>query len=706
MTEAGSVGDRRAQNVAIVGFLLQLAAFGTLLGLALWSKSDAIMAAARWIVPGLPIWVILFLVFKQLRRVSAEELETAELKRAREAGASDSIFEVDDEALLLERNRLRWLVKWLLSTTTVAAAAVLLIGHFLFWNWSLDAAFSAEGGIRRAENPTLVMWFVVGLGFLCFLYARYAVALSRMPSWRLLRAGATFTAGNALVCLGLAIALGAGTNIAWAEPLLAYIIRAAMVLLGIELTGNFILDFYRPRTPGIIPRPSFDSRLLGLIGEPGGIAKSIADAINYQFGFEVSKTWFYQLLQQWLFPIMVFTSVVVLALTSIVIVDADEAVVIERFGRPVTEPAAVLGPGLHVKWPYPVDVVYRAPVRQMQEMVLGEAARKDDEDPRKAILWTEEHDYVPELMLLVASPKLEKPLESPTIPAAEPQREAGTESVAVSLLMVSVPIEYRIKDMRKFTYKYADPIALMEGVAYQYLSDFAASVDIDRLMGPDRTTFNDEFKNQLQKRLDELDVGIEVVFSGVRGAHPPAAEQVAATFLAVVKAQTDKAATINAADGEARKTLISVAGTEASATALNEAIVARDKLRGESGVDPQKLAEAEQLATDLMLGNPDKGITPLSGQAAAVLAEARGNATIQIAEASRKLQLFSTDVVAYSAAPELFKQRRLLEVYAGLQSVRKYLIVGDPSNVIIEYETSQQGGLDRVLSEGQESQGR
>jgi len=704
MTEPSAVNDRRAQNIAIGGFLLQLAAFAALLGLALWSKSGAIMAAARWMVPGLPIWVILFLVFKQLRRVSAEELETAELKRARQAGAADTIFEVDDEALLLERNRLRWLVKWLVPATTVVVCAILLIGHFLRWEWSLRDAFSTESGVRRAENPTLVMWFVVGIGFLCFLYARYAIALSRMPSWRLLHAGATYMAGNALVCLALAIALGMGTNIAWAEPLAAYLVRAVMVLLGIELAGNFILDFYRPRAPGVIPRPSFDSRLLGLIGEPGGIAKSIADAINYQFGFEVSKTWFYQLLQQWLFPIMVFTCVVVLAMTSIVIVDADEAAVIERFGRPVLESEAVLGPGLHLKWPYPIDVVYRAPVHQMQEMVLGEAARKDDEDQRKAILWTEAHDYVPELMLLVASPKLEKPLEAPAIAAVAPAREAGTESVAVSLLMVSVPIEYRIKDIKKFAYNYAEPVKLMEGVAYQYLSDFAASVDIDHLMGPERTTFNDEFKRQLQKRLDGLDVGIEVVFAGVRGAHPPAAEQVAATFLAVLNAQTDMAATINAAEGEARKTLISVAGTEARAVALNEAVLFRDKLRGEAGGDAQKLAEAEAHVNDLLLGNPKNGIPPLSGRAAAVLAEARGDASNQITEASRKQLLFGTDVEAYSAAPELFKQRRLLEVYEDLQNVRKYLIVGDPSNVIVEYETSQQGGLDRVLGEGFDSQ--
>jgi hypothetical protein len=47
----------------------------------------------------------------------------------------------------------------------------------------------------------------------------------------------------------------------------------------------------------------------------------------------------------------------------------------------------------------------------------------------------------------------------------------------------------------------------------------------------------------------------------------------------------------------------------------------------------------------------------------------------------------------------LFRQRKYLDIYRGLADVRKFLIVGDPSNVIFEYQTLQQGGLDRVLDE-------
>lgn len=707
MNQIIPTNDRRARHVAALGFLLQLASFAAVLGLGLAATSDAVIALARWIAAALPIWAVVYLIFKQLGRVAVEELESAELRRAREGGAADSIFEVDDEALLLERNRLRWMIKWMLPGTTVLMALLLIVGQFVFWHWTFAQAWDPVAGVRKAGNPTLVMWFIVGIGFISFLYARYCLVLSRIPAFRLLHAGGSFMAANAIFCLILAIALGASDNLVWAQPLVAYVIRTALIVVGIELAINFILDFYRPRVPGMVPRPSFDSRTLSLIADPGGIAKSIAETINYQFGFEVSSTWFYKLLQQWLLPIIVCTLLIVLLMTSVVIVDAGEAVVVERFGRPTTIPPTVLGPGIHLKAPYPIDIAYRAPAKHIRESILGEATKKE-ENPSQAIVWTEEHNYAPELLLLVGSPRTEgrsgslfsmlgdrgikKEKESP--------KERESQSVAVSLLMVSVPIAYRVSDPVKFLHNYANPVGLMESIGYQILSDFAASTDIDNLMGPGRTQFNESFKGELQHKLEELGVGIEVVAAGIRDAHPPAQDEVAKTFLSVVNAQTQRASTIEAAEGEASKTLISVAGTEARAQALNEAIQKRDALRNrQPPASADAIAEADRQVHDLLMGSKDEGIPQLSGKAAAEMNEARADATRKIARAASKARVFGTDFVAFQAAPDLFRQRKYLEIFRNLNDIRKFLIVGDPSNVIVEYETAAQGGLDRVLDE-------
>ena len=63
------------------------------------------------------------------------------------------------------------------------------------------------------------------------------------------------------------------------------------------------------------------------------------------------------------------------------------------------------------------------------------------------------------------------------------------------------------------------------------------------------------------------------------------------------------------------------------------------------------------------------------------------------------MQAFATEIVAYETAPDLYVQRRKLDIYRGLDAVRKYVILGDPKSVIIEYDTQEEGGLDRVLAQ-------
>ncbi len=703
-----SATDGRARLIAAWGFVIQTVACGVLVWLSIWKESDAVATLARFVGAGIPIWGILFLAFKQLTRVAAEQLESAELRRAQQAGASDGIFELDDEALLIEQNKLRWMIRILLPSVTILVAVTLLVGHAVGWDWTLGEAFG-ENGIARAKDPTLLMWFIVGVGFVCFVSSRGAAGIARLPNFRLIRAGATYMAAIAGACLLLAIALMTSGSFSWTEPLFAYIVRVAMLVLGIEFAANFILDFYRPRTPGAVPRPSFDSRLLGLIGEPGGIAKSIADTVNYQFGFEVSSTWFYQLLQRCLFPLMMGTCAIVLALSSIVVVNADEQVIVERWGQPIGNPPAILDPGLHFKMPFPMDVVQRAPVRRMAELVIGDATEDGPEHDGEAILWTKAHKFVPELMLLVGytpgarsedAPTPIAQIPSPAKPADSADPGGAGKSVPVGLLMVSVPIEYRIKDVRKFLYTYVEPEKIMEQVANQFLSDYAAGVDLDALMGPQRSELNERLELKLQEKLDAMDTGIEIVFAGLRGAHPPAESGVAEAFLEVITAQTTKVATISAAEGEAHRILTAVAGTSIGAQALDDAILEFRKLESDKGSSPGKVAEAKQRVEDMLLGNRAIQVHTLSGEASKQIGEARANASMRVAAAAGMVRAFSAEVAAYEAAPSLYIQRKLLEPYVAIGGVRKYMIVGDPKNVIIEYETEKQIGLDRILQDG------
>jgi hypothetical protein len=278
------------------------------------------------------------------------------------------------------------------------------------------------------------------------------------------------------------------------------------------------------------------------------------------------------------------------------------------------------------------------------------------------------------------------------------------ESVAANLLLISVPIEYRIKDITAYLYNYAEPQRVMESIVFQMVSEYAASVDVDQLIGPGRMEFNADLYERLQRRLDESDLGIELAFVGIRGAHPTAEEQVASTYQKVVSAETSMGTMIGRARGKAQSMLTEVAGSVERARALDEAIQEKDRLEQDSEADPEEIKRAQELVDTLLLGDPLNGIAPAGGEAAAQISLAREKSIAAVTEAANKAWQFKAELASYRASPLLYMARKRLEIYEDLSFVRKYLIVGEAGNVIFEYTDSREAGLDAVLQEGYEKE--
>ena len=68
-----------------------------------------------------------------------------------------------------------------------------------------------------------------------------------------------------------------------------------MFAVAAEIVINFVLNLYRPRLHGESPRPAFDSKTLSMFASPDSLVRSINEAINYQFGFDITSSWGYQL---------------------------------------------------------------------------------------------------------------------------------------------------------------------------------------------------------------------------------------------------------------------------------------------------------------------------------------------------------------------------------------------------------------------------
>ncbi|MFQ5491278.1 MAG: SPFH domain-containing protein [Phycisphaerae bacterium] len=699
-SSSSTSNDRRAQQVCGFGLAVQLLVLVVILAVSVWSGSEAIWAESVHLAGGAGIWLALLVMYTQRRRARAEAFETEELRRAAEAGASTAIFSEADESLHIERIRLKWVYRWFLPGITVVLA-LFHIGMYARWHVQFAKPL-ADPRWSLSSAPSLAATFMAFAGFFCFLFSRYASGMARQEHWRMLRAASTYLAGNALACLVLVGALGFRLlNQPLAEPVAAYVIWIGVLILGLEFAVNFVLDLYRPRVLEGEFRPAFDSRLLALVSEPGGVARSIAEAINYQFGFEVSATWFYQLLQRSLLPLAVFSLMALVALSAVVIVDIDQQAVVERFGEPVQ--GSVMGPGIHFKLPWPIDKVYRQSVTRIKSLEVGtfgsdehgQEEGEDHEEEHPIELWTEKHEYAPHMMILVANPEEAGQSSRPGVEAESAGRVG--RAVGVSMIKGSVAIEYRTDRLEDYLYTYQDPEAVLKAVAFQVLTDYAAGVSLDHLIGPHREEFENELRARIQKRIDALKLGIDIAFLGLQGAHPPSEQGVAAAFQNVVAAESRKDAAIEQARGEAQQIRTRVAGSVEGANRLDAAIQEMDRLAEEEGTSAEALAAARQDVEDLLLGNPAKGITPMSGVAASQIAIAESGSTVSVARAESKRTLFENDVQSYESAPALFKIRRYLQVWTrAVQEIRKIVVLADLSKtrLIIELETQRKGGLD------------
>ena len=238
-------------------------------------------------------------------------------------------------------------------------------GAWLLWRWisKTTAVIAPDRGL-----PALSLFGIFAL--LLFLFGRFSVTIARLENHRLLRPGANFLLLGAYICFVTALGI-AGVKAEFPKADL-YVAKGLCVLLGLmalEMLITLLLEIYRPRVKGKVSRPVYDSRFVGLLGQPESLFTTAAQALDYQFGFKVSETWFFQLLKQNLLVLLLAQLAVLLLSTCVVFIDAGEQAVLERFGKPVA--GGVLAPGAHFKLPWPVDKVYLYRTEQIQTFDVG-----------------------------------------------------------------------------------------------------------------------------------------------------------------------------------------------------------------------------------------------------------------------------------------------------------------------------------------------
>lgn len=583
----------RSRSIALAGLLLQVACVGLLMVLGSVLRSMATLQLSWFVLGGVPIWFLALLVFRQAELADLERMDLDELRRQKAAtGGGEAMFDQEGGGglgYLVAETRLSWMHKWLVPVFGLVTGLYLLFMGG--WQWYFQQAV-IEGQypeLRREHLPLALIGVGVAM-LLLFLLSRFASGLGRVPQWQLLRACGSFTLGNVFAALALIICLGAQlyTGYSRAEMILASVVPAVMILVGIETSLNLLLDVYRPRTPGVEPRAAFDSRLLGLFAEPGGIYASIAEAVNYQFGFQVSQTWFYQLLQRAVLPLVWSGAAALWLLTCLVVVEPHQRAIIVSWGKQVN-PESPLAPGIYFKLPYPFATVDVLNTEKLEQMALGRKSDSDEElaDEMKVrnighevVQWTDEkHGGFDEFNFVV----------SPSGVVVQSSGDGDTaRSTPVHILRMTVAVQYRIRPEKlgKFTQVVDDPRRLLRNVAWQELVRYNASNDTLSLLGEKRRTAGETIRKRIIHRLNAMlpkedALGLEVAYVGFQDVHPE--RSVATAFREVISAEQEKLTAIRGALTEESTQLSKVAGDREKALLLAKALEESNRAQVEMG---------------------------------------------------------------------------------------------------------------------------
>lgn len=539
-----------------------------------------------------------------------EKLEFDELTRSK---GSSTLFETKDtEGFPAQRSREQF-ERFIIPLFTGLLLLFEAIAAFLLWRW-----LSKLPSVPELKQPmvavSLFALFALGL----FLFGKFSATIARLENHRLLRPGAGWMLLGAYICFVVAIgAAGVAVGYPQADFYIARILTVLLGLLSIETLIALILEIYRPRVKGRVSRPLYDSRLVGLLGHPEGIFTTAAQALDYQFGFKVSETWFYQYLRDRLGLLILLQVGILLLSTCMVFVDPGEQVLVEHFGKPTGE---VLGPGGHLKLPWPIDKAYRFRTEQVQSFIVG--SQPDPEyTNQNTILWTVPHAN--EEDFLVANRDQYLLSTNDTMANATP---------AVSLLAVSIPVQFQITNVLDWAYTNENATNLLQNLATREVVRYLAGADLNGIMSRERSAAADDLRKHIQAAADEHSLGARILFVGLQDIHPPV--KVAADYEKVVGANESRLAAI----------------LDAQASAI------------------QTNALARAAATNVI-----------------DLAEA--DATKTATEAFGKATRFTNQIPAFEAAPSIYAERAYLQSFArSTVNARKYVLLTTNTDDVLQFD--------------------
>jgi len=359
--------------------------------------------------------------------------------------------------------------------------------------------------------------------------------------------------------------------------------------------------------------------------------------------------WIFWLLDRWRLSLKLLACGLAAAwlLSGLVMISEDEQALVTRFGR-VQE---AVSPGLHWRWPWPLERLVREPVGRIRAVGIGTRAIWTGVTDPGIVEWTSEHDD---------------------------QDGAGSDE-SLMLTADEVPVEltasaeYRIEDLAQFAFGGTrQPEAVIRAAAESVLRETAARATLDELLTDRRLDLQQAALRRLRKRLEAYQLGIEIVDLQWLDVHPP--KGVVPAYRQVADALEERDLLINEAQAYADRVVLAAIGESARARL---GLTSDGALPTDAGTEDWRLDDA---AWQALLDESESPTPVLSGTGAAILDEARVSAAQRIRAAQATAQRWEELRPQYRQAPGLTVQHLYWKTMAQALSGLSLTIV-DPQAV-------------------------
>ncbi|HIG28362.1 MAG TPA: hypothetical protein EYQ50_11405 [Verrucomicrobiales bacterium] len=496
------------------------------------------------------IALISYVHMRLLHREDLEQMEFDEMMRTKKEAA---LFSTDAETFPARQSRVQF-ERFIIPSFTIL---LLILEAAFAWFFLKAVQDSVPPLVSRA---TVSMAFFSFFGLVLLLFGKYAAGVSRLEKQRILKPVSGFMMLGAFTLFALAIVEAAVKfDYPFYDRYLGYVFVGMLVLFAMENFINLVLEIYRPRIKDKVERLLYESRLVGFISHPSGIVTSVAHALDYQFGFKVSETWFYRFLEQAFAWLVILQLSTLFLSTTVTIIEPHEKALLERFGKPVAG-KEVLEPGLHLKLPWPIDKVYRYPATEIQTFNIGYedeyaleeeddghghghgADSKDDENETGShvIAWAQSHGDEHQYFLVAGN-------QEKSVGVIGSDEEV---SVPVSFLEVEIPVQYQIEDLQAWAYNNSNSAGLLKKIAFREVVDYLLGVDMEWVMGEGREKAATDLKERFQAAVKRNKLGARIVLVGLQDSHPP--KKVAEAFESVDGAEQEQHTKVLEAEGYAK----------------------------------------------------------------------------------------------------------------------------------------------------------